>query len=1249
MSTERIKTELRDRWAGVKRGVRRRLSQVGEALRKGAYHILGTVHLALVTVAGLLIAVFAPFLATFAPFLFGDRVTPKTTSLVFFALYVVCDLVRLRFLGRATISLGFTLIFLTLLDDSPFAALLIAILGSWVSEVLRSRVFSKQRLSWYPALRRAFFYAGHHAVAGFGAMIAYQLIRARFASWLLDIYDIHVQATLAYLLIYSLVSMLLVRPHDLQIRLLLVADEGPFVRVDLLTTLLLLPIPGTVFYLFKETEQVLVVVGILPPLFALLFFLARSITKVGEERERLALGEDIRQRLGSPANMAEMVERMLMIMAQLVDYRSGAVYSLLDGNMRLCGVKPHKGPVMAKDPCGDQKATPGAGTATDKKQTRWPPLIEHDDGVLVKLAQESPPSRFFDDGLTPETSSDPHLPKKTALIVFPITGKSLEKDEKESTRLISLIALTRPKRRFTDWDRDKGQTLADKASDVLLSVQRLERAMREVYQRVEDYAEDPEKVRQAMQELVLQQVDVSKILAVVAERAFQGNVRAVLRGVVAGRRTNELALAPEVLTEIYEQVRDETPGMPSLDAHLLQLLQTVTSSLSLAFSFRYQFPDVERGPAFRELYEFLLVALDANTVSRIEALDSQIAPTVGAVQQRAGRGEGPSTIPPEAIDEIARLRNIVAPLKNYGQAKDFTDKRAFLGQALDLLVERERAVRERLRDPERFVFLQILSGWRTAITNALEDLGRGPAQLNVSLRSQRALPLEEITVGLVLQNEGPGVASRVVARLEPSPDYEVLGRRADVGTLAAGRRVEPEFTLRSEGQGPLRLEFRVTYNDPERKGKVEEFADLLYLREPPPCFVEIPNPYTPGLPLRPGNPTFVGREDIFNFIRQNIPALIQKMTLVLLGERRTGKTSILKQLPVRLDDPRYIPIFVDGQALGIDPGMESFFLGLATAIADGLEEAGVSAPRLMPAELAVSPTHVFEREFLPQVRERIGKRVMLLTIDEFEQLGARVRRGRLPEEIFPYLRHLIQHEEQLAFIFAGTHKMEALVGDYWSVLFNIAKYKKVGSLGRDETIRLITEPVQPYGMVYDDLAIDEILRLTACHPYFTQLLCTILVNRCNDAQCSYITIQTVRDAVRELMETGRAHLTFLWNASDRETRLTLATLAELRDRLDRVSAAAVAGRLGDYQIRLSPGQIAKTMEELAARDIALEIPGDPVSYDFTAQLYAHWIRRYKSLSKVVEDVGVEPGTVAEDMSVESGAVVEDASRESAEK
>ena len=1238
----------------VVHGSRNWLGRLRTAIKAKVYEfsscVLAMVHFALITDAGLLIMVFAPSL-------FGAQLRPKPICLAFFPLYVVCDLVRLRFLRGATISLGFPLIVLSLLADSPCVALLVAAFGSWVSEVLRSRFLSRRHLPWFATLRRAFFYAGHHAVAGLGALVVYQFLRGQFAPWLVEM--VHVQATLAYIIVYSLVSMLLIWPHDLRIRSFLAPDEEPFVRVDF-TTLLLLPIPVSVFYLYSldlpQIQKMLIVVGVLPPLFVLLFILARKFTKVVEEQERLALYARVGEQLGAPANMGEMVQRMLTIVGGLVGYRWGAIYSLFDDELRLCGVKPHKGPVVIEEPCKNLEETPGEGTGKDMDmgQVVWPQRIESGKGVLAELARESPPSRFFYDGWEPVTSSDPRLPQKTALIVFPIRGVSQERGEergparpmglmaryallrrrretsageKEPAGPLGLIALARPKRLFTTWNWERGQALSSQAGNMLLSVQRLERTMRELSQKVEVYAKDPEVVRQAMQELIRRRVDVARILAVVSERSFQGNLRAVLRGVVEGKRGSDIFLAPEMLTEIYDQVRVEAPGMPPLNEDSLQLLQTVTSSLSLAFSFAYQFPDVERGPAFKELYEFLLVALDANTVSHIAALDLQIVSTVKIVRtaETVQRREGARPEITAVVEEVERLQDIVCLVKGYSEAKDDIAKSVSLSQALERLREREGVAKERLRDPELFIFLQILSSWRTAVTATLERVGYGPAQLKLGLRNRQALPLDETTVGLVLQNDGPGVASRVVVQLEPSQDYEVLVGRVDLGTLPAGKKMEPEFTLRpkGEGPGPLRLQFLIMYHDPERKGKTGKFADLLYLLEPPPRFVEIANPYTPGLPLRPGNPTFFGREDIFKFIRQRLPTLAQKMVLVLIGERRTGKTSILQQLTSRLNNPRYIPIYVDCQGLGIDPGLGNFFLSLAEVLADGLERAGVSTRRLTPEELGESPKRVFERQFLPEIRKQIGERVLLLTIDEFEELGERVEHKQLPPEIFSYLRHLIQHEEQLAFIFAGTHKVEELVGNYWSVLFNIAEYRKVGFLSREETIRLITEPVQSCRMVYDQLAVEEIMRLTACHPYFTQLLCAILVSRCNEVQHSYVTIQDVRDAVLALLETGHAHLTFLWQASGPEARSALAALAELLDQLDQVSGVAIADRLGTYQVRLDPGQIMKAMEQSAARGIVCEIPGDPVCYDFTAQLYSRWIRHYKPLSKVVEEIGVE--------------------------
>jgi hypothetical protein len=98
---------------------------------------------------------------------------------------------------------------------------------------------------------------------------------------------------------------------------------------------------------------------------------------------------------------------------------------------------------------------------------------------------------------------------------------------------------------------------------------------------------------------------------------------------------------------------------------------------------------------------------------------------------------------------------------------------------------------------------------------------------------------------------------------------------------------------------------------------------------------------------------------------------------------------------------------------------------------------------------------------------------LLLLLDEFEELETAVRRGNLDSSIFGFLRHLIQHTANLSVIFCGTHRMEELAADYWSVLFNISLYRHVAFLDREEALRLIQEPVAAFGMKYDDLALEK--------------------------------------------------------------------------------------------------------------------------------------------------------------------------------
>ena len=1177
----------------------------------GVINVLSVVHWALITSAGSLVIYYA-----FSTF--NGQFEIESVALVLLTEYVILDLLRLRFPGLSTISLGFPIILFSLLidyPDAPFAALLIATAGSFASETLYCRLVSRPRPSWPGTLRRALFYTGHHAIAGAGALITYGFACGYMPPWLVE--EIHIPATLVYAVTYSLVSMLLVWPHDVT-RLLLARDEGAFVRADLRMTLLTVTFPVFTFYLWLRVEQeesaiVMAMAVGLAILLLFVYWVLHSFVNTVEDHERLTLRNKVNQRMGSTtANIVETARQLLEIVGEEVDYRWGAVYGLDNGRLELKGhgIRSQEGSVAFVEPAhGEATKTTDEVTGTNHEEAMWPLEVKVGEGVLGGLAGEKFPPRFFYAGLPPTASLDLYLPRKTMLMALRIPeeppGEKEESGEKEEYRPSGgWIVLAQSGRLFTVRDRDKGEILSEATGDWFWNIQRAEETARSLIQNVKKYIANPEALQLSMQELIIQNIDVSRILRELRDRSLHEDLRTVLQNLAEGKTDERIPITQEALPGIYNRVREETvaPVAPPLTGPVRGLLKTVSDSLPVALSAGGMV-----GPDFQGFYEFLLKALNARTVARIAALDAQIAPILVAVGEAI-----------EAVKVLRKLRDIVALLKDYGQERNPIAQIASLSRAMGVLVKHDETAREKLQDSMGIIFLEIIAVWRRAITDALRSLERGPARLEVSLRSRQAIQLEKITAGIVLQNRGPGIASGIVAQLEPSRDYDVLEGQVNVGTLIAGKEAAPVFTLRPRGDGPVRLQFHIAYNDPERDSKVTQYADLLYLSEAPPPYTEIPNPYTPGPPLEPGNSTFVSREDIFEFIRQNIAGVAGKRVLALVGGRRTGKTSILRHLPARLDDERYLPIFVDCQGIGIDPGIGNFFLSLATDIAVGLNRFGIHVPRLTLAELGESPQHVFQRRFLPMVRDEIGERIVLLALDEFGHLGRMVREGNLPPDVFPYLRHLIQHEEQLAFIIAGTHELEQEIGDYGSVLFNIAVYEKVGRLDRDGAIRLIKEPVRLHGMRYDDLAVDEMVRLTACHPYFTQLLCHTLVNQCNKAQRNFVTIQDVHNAEEELLEKSHAHLDYIWQTSGRPARLTLAALSNLLSRSDQVTGSEIVDELASRQIDLLSGQIIEAMDELVAQDIVCEIPGYRVSYDFTTQLYAHWLRRYKPLSKVVE-------------------------------
>ena len=72
---------------------------------------------------------------------------------------------------------------------------------------------------------------------------------------------------------------------------------------------------------------------------------------------------------------------------------------------------------------------------------------------------------------------------------------------------------------------------------------------------------------------------------------------------------------------------------------------------------------------------------------------------------------------------------------------------------------------------------------------------------------------------------------------------------------------------------------------------------------------------------------------------------------------------------------------------------------------------------------------------------------------------------------------------------SGTHQIEKLTRDYWSVFFNIALHHRLPSrISSEGATDLITKPVSG-SLVYEPQVVNKIRQLTADQPYLIHLVC----------------------------------------------------------------------------------------------------------------------------------------------------------------
>ena len=381
----------------------------------------------------------------------------------------------------------------------------------------------------------------------------------------------------------------------------------------------------------------------------------------------------------------------------------------------------------------------------------------------------------------------------------------------------------------------------------------------------------------------------------------------------------------------------------------------------------------------------------------------------------------------------------------------------------------------------------------------------------------------------------------------------------------------------------------------------------------------LPNPYIVGNPIQTEE-MFYGREDDFAYARQLLETE-QGIIIVFKGERRCGKTSILHQIRNgRLGDA-FLPVMIEMQFMSpMARNDREFYITMARMTCNAL---GRDDLRVEGYDFEGHPVRAFE-ELIDDVQRIYEGKKLVFMIDEYTMLEEKVSGGVLSGDVILFLASLLERKG-CSFIFTGSERLEDLTGDHWKVMIAKANYKNISFLSRRDTFRLIREPVE--GRVYYARGVLEaILRLSAGHPYYTQVLCQNMVDRLNDEEKNRADREDLERVVEDEVEHAKPQMLYAWDDDfSSDEKVCLSLLGDvLRNEGDRASPRQIvrAVEVRGYPLDLPEDRVSVVLEGLFGRQVVDKRRG---SYSFRMDLWRRWVARAHSIWQVLNEVGLVSG------------------------
>ncbi len=377
---------------------------------------------------------------------------------------------------------------------------------------------------------------------------------------------------------------------------------------------------------------------------------------------------------------------------------------------------------------------------------------------------------------------------------------------------------------------------------------------------------------------------------------------------------------------------------------------------------------------------------------------------------------------------------------------------------------------------------------------------------------------------------GDAPVESVQLLLKDTPGMRTYGQTGFLQTLRPGETRELVQRLKVSdlalGVGEAAISLSLRYRCVSGQTEETPARTLVAVLESARRFVTVANPYSRysgGTPVEEQK-MFFGRRDLLERIYCEVTSGPLGQCFVLYGQKRSGKSSVLRQLANRLRRPN-LAVYLSLGTIDTAKAERSFVQACIDSLYERLVHDFDMTDVLehhWPREFQVdaSPIESFRRSVLASTRlleTRKGWRNVrpIFLIDEFTYVYEYIREGLLTPAFMRQWKSLLESRTFDA-VLVGQDTMPRFKEAYPNE-FGVTHDERISYLSGEAARALAEDPIMMAGESrYKGASLDRLISLTAGSAFYLQIFCDRLVQYLNRNRLVFITESVVGDVLGQL-------------------------------------------------------------------------------------------------------------------------------------